>query len=135
LFQPLKPVENPQYNNARLPLLREFDGLCRATASPVAVPAEMRFRYCNQGNSANRCVRYPAERALASFRYDVVSYSDAGVELLMLEERDYSPFAWRRVVYRQDSDSLAPEMEDITTRAQIVAFCRTFLDQSGARTL
>lgn len=132
-FEPLRPVETPQHTNARLPLLQEFDGLCRARLTPEVVPGAMRFRFCNQGNSQRECQNYPINRPSASIRFDVLRHSGASIEILMLEEREYAPFAWQRITYQFEGDKLEPETDDPSRRAQILAFCRTFAHQTGSR--
>ncbi len=51
----------------------------------------------------------------------------------MLEERDYTPFAWQRITYQLNDEKLEPEMDDPSRHAQIVAFCRSFVHQMGYR--
>lgn len=123
----------PEYAAARLPLLDEYDGLCRAAGDrPFPVPGEMRFRYCNHGNSRGTCAHFPAGEQRSAFRYEIVGRTAAALELLLLEERDYAPLAWQPVRYILSGESLEPEIADIVKQAQIRAFCRSFLDRFPA---
>jgi hypothetical protein len=53
--------------------------------------------------------------------------SPASLEILLVEELHYAPVAWRRVRYFVGSESLEPEVPDVCMRAQVIAFCRSFL--------
>jgi hypothetical protein len=112
---------------ARLPLIDEYDGFCRAASSPVAVPIEMRFACCNQGNSRGVCVHFPAGEQRSALRYQIIQRSRESFDLIALEERDYTPLAWRQVRYFLLSDRFEPEPADLCQRAQMRAFCRSYL--------
>jgi hypothetical protein len=111
----------------RLPLIEEYDGICRAGSEPFPAPASLRFHCCNHGNSAGICGRFPAAAPRSSQRFDMTGSSPASLEILLVEELHYAPVAWRRVRYFVGSESLEPEVPDVCMRAQVIAFCRSFL--------
>ncbi|HMF77644.1 MAG TPA: hypothetical protein VK604_18455 [Bryobacteraceae bacterium] len=53
--------------------------------------------------------------------------SGAWLEVLLIEELNYAPAVWQRVKYFTGSELLEPEISDICARAQLLAFCRSFL--------
>jgi hypothetical protein len=128
-FEPRQIAAAPEYAAARLPLIDEYDGLCRVREQPFPVPAEARFRCCNHGNSRGTCAHFPAGEQRSALRYEIVGRTAAALELLLLEERDYAPVAWQTVRYILAGESLEPEIGDIVKQAQIRAFCRSFLDR------
>jgi hypothetical protein len=127
LFEPQHATAPPEHAAARLPLIDEYDGLCRAGEQPFPIPTGMRFRCCNHGNSRGTCVHFPAGEQRSALRYEIVSRTASSLELLLLEERDYAPHAWQTVRYILAGESLEPEIADIVKQAQIRAFCRSFL--------
>jgi hypothetical protein len=131
-FEPRQITAMPEYAAARLPLIDEYDGLCRAREQPFAVPAEARFRCCNHGNSRGTCAHFPAGEQRSALRYEIVGRTAAALDLVLLEERDYAPLAWQTVRYVFAGESLEPEIADIVKQAQIRAFCRSFLDRFPA---
>jgi hypothetical protein len=131
-FEPRQAAASPEYAAGRLPLIDEYDGLCRAGEQPFPVPGEARFRCCNHGNSRGACAHFPAGEQRSALRYEIVGRTAAALELLLLEERDYAPLAWQTVRYILAGESLEPEIADIVKQAQIRAFCRSFLDRFPA---
>jgi hypothetical protein len=111
----------------RLPLIEEYDGVCRAASEPFPAPIGLRFSCCNHGNSAAACGRFPAETLRSAQRFDIASRTDLSLEVLLVEELHYAPVAWRRVKYFIGSEALEPEVADVCLRAQVIAFCRSFL--------
>jgi hypothetical protein len=131
-FEPQRVVAQPSHAHARLPLIDEYDGLCRVAPEASAVPEELRFRCCNQGNSRGQCESFPHNALRSSLRYEVVKRSGDALEVLQLdvlqiEERDYAPVEWRRIQFLPESDRLEPSVEDACARAQLLAFCRSYL--------
>lgn len=122
-FEPRHAVP-PQHPNARLPLLQEHDGLCRAGAEPFEAPAAMRFRYCNHGYSRGACEHFPRTEARSCLRYQLTCQTGTELEIAIIEEQDYAPMAWRIVKYSTDQERLDPEIQDCCMRAQVIAFCR-----------
>jgi hypothetical protein len=127
-FEPQRPA-TASHRNARLPLIEEFDGLCHAASEPRAVPDELRFRYCNHGYSCGACEHLPADGMRSSLRYTVVKRTDAGLEVMCIEEQDYAPVRWQTVQFRLLTETIEPEPVDCCLRAQILAFCRTYARQ------
>jgi hypothetical protein len=129
-FEPRQVVASS--GNVRLPLIEEYDGICRASAEPLPAPASLRFQCCNHGNSAGTCARFPADATRSSRRFDIAANAVkpdeiTSLEVLLVEELQYAPVAWRRVRYSIGSESLEPDILDRCTRAQVIAFCRSFL--------
>jgi hypothetical protein len=125
-FEPRNIVE-PRRPNARLPLIDEYDGLCHADSAPVEAPVEVRFRYCNHGYSRGCCERFPSVETRSSLRYTVVRHTGSALDLICIEEQNYTPLRWRALQYLLESECLEPEIDDACMRAQAVAFCRSYL--------
>ena len=128
-FEPQAVATSPQHVNARLPLIDEYDGLCRAGLEPAPAPAERRFRCCNHGNSRGLCEIFPAADARSCFRYTVVRQSAAGLEIICIEEQNYAPLRWHPTEYCLATGRLEPEVPDACMRAQALAFCRSYLER------
>jgi hypothetical protein len=131
-FEPQHVNASPEHSTARMPLIDEYDGLCRTGGEPFPVPGEVRFRCCNHGNSRGACAHFPAAEARSALRYEIVGRTALSLDLLLLEERDYAPRTWQTVRYIVAGELLEPEIADIVKRAQIRAFCRSFLDRFPA---
>jgi len=126
-FEPQRVVAEPTHLNARLPLIDEFDGVCRATSEPVPVPPGSRMRLCNHGNAVGQCAQFPASEQRTSIRFDVVRRSASNLDLLYVEESLYAPLGWRTLTFLIDSERLDPDPSDACQRAQLLAFCRSYL--------
>ncbi|MGH9655145.1 MAG: hypothetical protein ACRD6B_16965 [Bryobacteraceae bacterium] len=126
-FEPLKPVPNAE---VRLPLLSEFDGRCHAGADAAAVPEALRFR-CNLGYSRGLCHRFPDGERRSCLRYHVSGRTASTLHVLCIEEQNYAPSRWYQVEYPIAADRLEPEIEDVSVRAQVLTFCRTYLERFG----
>ena len=120
-------ASDPAHPHARLPLLDEYDGLCRAASEPFRAPRDLRFACCNHGYSRGSCSRFPASETRSSIRLDVLSVNAESLELLFVEECDRFPVSWRPVRYMVRTESVDPGLEDSCARAQVVAFCRSYL--------
>lgn len=131
-FEPHAVARTPQHANARLPLLQEYDGFCRATAEPFTAPAEHRFAHCNHGYSRAGCPNFPSSDPRSAFRYTVMKRSDAALDIICIEEQEYAPVRWHAARYFFENGSLEPEFPDSCMRAQAVAFCRSFLEKFPA---
>ena len=125
-FEP-RHIVSSQYSNARLPLLQEHAGLCRAGKEPLEAPPAMRFRYCNHGYSRGICEHFPGTETRSCLRYQLTRFTGTEFEIEIIEEQDYAPAAWRAVKYSVGEDRLDPEIQDCCIRAQVVAFCRAYL--------
>jgi hypothetical protein len=128
-FAPRNIVAKQQNVNARLPLLDEYDGLCHARPEPIEAPAELRFRYCNHGYSKGSCDRFPSGEVRSSVRYDVLRQSRSALELVCIEEQNYAPLRWHTIQYFLGRERLEPEVDDVCTQAQAIAFCRSYLSR------
>jgi hypothetical protein len=128
-FEPLQPASDPQYPWARLPLLEEYDGLCRALAEPIPVPSANRFRCCNHGYSKGCCSFFPHHELRSCSRYDVVLRTEDMLELVCLEEKDHTPSSWHVARFFHATGRIEPEIEDRCKRSQILAFCRSYLSR------
>ncbi len=126
-FEPQRPAVRPQHATARMPLIEEHEGLCRAGATPVNAPAELQFGSCNQGNSRGICPHFPPADARGSLRYTVTARSSSSITLMIIEESEYAPLRWREARYSIAQERLETETGDLCTQAQAIAFCRSFL--------
>ncbi len=118
-------MAQPTLPNARLPLIDEYDGVC--LASGCAVEAASRLRFCNHGNARGACAHFPIDEQRSSFRFEVLRRSVAHLDLLFITETSYAPSAWRRLEFLVDGEALNPVPEDACERAQMLAFCRSYL--------
>jgi hypothetical protein len=125
-FEPQRMVE-PTHLNARLPLIDEFDGVCRASSEALPVPPATRLRLCNHGNARGQCTQFPAQEQRSSIRFDVLRRSASKLDLLFVEESLYAPFSWRPLAFLIDSERFDPDPPDACQRAQLLAFCRSYL--------
>lgn len=126
-FEPQGVARDPQHANARLPLLDEYDGLCHASEEPLAIPLALRFRCCNHGYSHGCCERFPKSELRSGLRYDVVRRSATALEIICVEEQQYAPWRWHSVRYFFEGERMEPEVADVCMRAQLLAFCRSYL--------
>lgn len=126
-FEPQRVVIHPEHRNARLPLIEEYEGCCHAREALVAAPPELRLECCNQGYSRGRCGYFPAREVRSCLRYNVVRRTASTLDILCIEEQNYAPLRWHAVQYIFEKQQLAPELQDACTRAQILAFCRSYL--------
>ena len=126
-FEPLRPVSNKTHPRARLPLIQEFEGLCHATAEIARTPASSLFVGCNHGHQHSRCDRFPAGHESSTMRYSVVGHSASILDILVIEEIDYAPVNWVRMQYSIESRTIEPEPADVCVRAQVAAFCSSYL--------
>jgi len=131
-FEPQRIAAAPQSSRARLPLIHEYDGLCCAHSEAFAAPSQMRFRYCNHGYSKGSCPNFPATDTRSAFRYASIRETSKTIELLCIEEQDYAPLRWHSVCYFFEEERLEPEIADACMRAQILAFCRSYLQRLPA---
>jgi hypothetical protein len=127
-FEPRQLLLERTQPNARLPLIDEYDGVCRAAeGEPKAVDAAHRMRLCNHGNARGLCGHFPAEEERSCFRFDVLRQSVAHLDVLFIAETFYAPTAWRRLAFHIDGERLDPDPADPCERAQMIAFCRSYL--------
>ena len=132
-FEPLQIVSKPFHPNARLPLIEEYDGLCHAETQPVAVPGETRFAGCNHGNRDVSCGRFPSDRERAVLRLTVAKEDGDSLEILAIEEANHSPVRWQTIRFLVQSEELVPNLAEICQRAQLLAFCRSYLKKAAGQ--
>lgn len=128
-FQPQAIALMPLHPSARLPLIQEYDGVCRAAAEPFAVPVEHRFACCNHGYAHGRCAHFPSAETRSSFRYAVLGRTPVSLEIVCVEEQAYTPVRWHSIRYSPEADVFDPDLADTCMRAQVRAFCRSYLAQ------
>lgn len=133
-FEPLQIVLSPFHPKARLPLIDEYEGLCHSCSEPVPVPAESRFAGCNHGNRENPCGRFPAGTDRSVLRLTVAAKDSDALEILAIEEADHRPVRWETVRFLLRTEELMPDPGGICQRAQLMAFCRSYLKRSGEQT-
>jgi hypothetical protein len=126
-FEPTQAAQQPTLLNARLPLIDEFDGLCHASAEPHPVRADARLRLCNHGNVRGLCAHFPVQEQRSCFRFEVLRRSAGNMDLLFIEESLYAPLAWHRFTFSIEPEQLEPDPPDLCQRAQLLAFCRSYL--------
>jgi hypothetical protein len=126
-FEPQKALPQVTLANARLPLIDEFDGLCRALPEATPVPDGARLRLCNHGNVRGLCSHFPAQEPRCCFRFEVLRRSAAQLDLLFIEESLYAPLAWHPVTFEMEHEQLTPDPLDPCQRAQLLSFCRSYL--------
>jgi hypothetical protein len=126
-FEPQRVAAQPAQAAVRLPLIEEYEGLCHAGFVPLPAPADVQFHCCNHGNCAGRCSHFPANALRTSHRFHATRNSPACLEIVHVEELNYTPLAWRPVKYSSGDGLLEPDSSDICVRSQILAFCRSYL--------
>jgi hypothetical protein len=126
-FEPQHVAEHPHNAAARLPLLEEYDGVCHAGEHQVRVPPELRFRCCNHGYSQGVCTAFPSTEKRASLRYTVTRSDSNIIQLMLITECDYAPLNWQSLEYLVGPESIRPDVADPCLRAQLLAFCRSYL--------
>ncbi len=128
-FEPQRVAPDPQHSSARLPLLNEYEGLCHASGEALAAPSALRFRCCNHGYSTGCCDRFPVADVRSCLRYNVAKRTATTLEILCVEEQLYAPLRWHSVQFVVDTGHMEPEVEDLCMRAQLLAFCRSYLER------
>ena len=127
LFEPISISTSPEHPGARVPLIDEYDGCCHAKGEPFAVPDNLRYRCCNHGYSRGVCPHFPLTEKRSCTRFDLRRTEGNELELLSIDERDHAPAGWHTVLYLSDAGTLRPEPPDPCERAQLLAFCRSYL--------
>ena len=126
-FEPTTVASNVQFKDARLPLLEEYEGCCHATHHPFPIPSELRFQSCNQGYPRGICNYFPPTEIRSCIRFDVAACNAEAIDLLCVAERDHAPIHWHRVRFVRATEEVVPALTDTSARAQVVAFCRSYL--------
>jgi len=126
-FEPLEIAADPKHARARLPLIDEYDGCCHAESETAPAPAALRFSCCNHGYSARSCNRFPAHERSSAMRFHMARITDDALEILCVAEADHMPVRWYSVRYSLERSQIDPEIADACVRAQVTAFCRSYL--------
>jgi hypothetical protein len=126
-FEPRQPLPQPTNANARLPLIDEFEGVCRASSETHPIPAGARLWLCNHGNVRGLCADFPAQEQRSAFRFEVLRRSASQLDVLLIEEAHYAPLAWHRLTFTVNPEQLEPDPADPCQRAQVLSFCRSYL--------
>jgi hypothetical protein len=128
-FEPQTIVSRPHSVNFRFPLIEEYNGRCHAPAGSSQTPVADCVRLCNHGYPKGQCAQFPAEEERSCFRYSVVRRSATSLEVICVEEQDYTPLRWHSLQYNFAGDRLETEPADPCIQAQALAFCRSYLQR------
>lgn len=128
-FEPQQAMQGGEHTHVRVPLIREHEGVCHAGTTPTAAPPTMRFRCCNHGYSNGCCDRLPREEQGSSTRFSVTGRTANALVVLWVEERDYAPVRWQSFEYSLQTGLMEPEVAEMCRRAQLYAFCRSYLQK------
>ena len=126
-FEPQRTALRAAHANSRLPLIDEYTGLCHAADVAAEVPDDARFRFCNHGYSRGECGKTVMARGASANRFELLRRNEGLLELLVVEEQEYAPVRWAKVMFSIAEDSLQPEPADLCLRAQLRAFCASYL--------
>jgi hypothetical protein len=126
-FEPQRIALRPAHANSRLPLIDEYDGLCHADDLPADIPASARFRFCNHGYSRGECGKAVTASEPRSNRFELVKRDQSSLELLVIEEQEYAPLRWAKIIFSTAEHRLEPEPADLCLGAQLRAFCESYL--------
>jgi hypothetical protein len=130
LFEPLAKVVPARDPEPRLPLIHEYDGICHA--GEERIDPEHRFHCCNRGNAKGTCASFPANLALTAIRFSVTARTASALTVLMVEEHNHWPGAWKTIDFMISEKRVTPEVSDVCRRAQILRFCDSYLEiQNG----
>ncbi len=125
-FEPTSVAESPSFQLGRFPLIHEYEGKCHAGGGEPRSPVATRLR-CNMAYSDDGCSRLAPLTPRTASRYTVVGHAPDALEILCITEIDHVPEEWRRVRYDVACQSVTPDFPSIAIRAQVLAFCRSFL--------
>jgi len=131
LFEPIARVLPQRFPASRLPLIHEFDGICHA--GERGIDPEHRFHYCNRGNAQGNCESFPASMPLTAIRFSVTAQTARALTVLMVEEHNHWPGAWKTIDFMIHEKRVEPEISDVCRRAQILRFCDSYLEGQDER--
>lgn len=60
-------------------------------------------------------------------RFTVASRKTEALEVTVVEESGYAPLRWQNYTFSAISETLSPSLEEPCQRAQLLAFCRSYL--------
>jgi hypothetical protein len=122
-FEPLEPLAEPAFHNARLPLIEQYGGLCRVRAEPI----QSTETCCNHGYARGLCERFPAEVKNTAHRFSLLRRNPEELELLFIREEDYAPALNYQLHFSVIGNCLGEHDLDSCIAAQALAFCRSYL--------
>jgi|SRR6476469_7143013 hypothetical protein len=122
-FEPLEPLAEPSFCNARLPLIEQYGGLCHVCAEPF----QSTETCCNHGYARGHCERFPSEGRNAAHRFSLLSQGPEELELLFIDEEEYAPAFTRQLHFSVSGNCLSEDDVDFCIAAQALAFCRSYL--------
>lgn len=125
-FQPVSPVEKPQNPLSRLPLIRQYDGVCRAGETAVVPGVDLLTGACNMGYSRAQCEWFPAGEHACCHRYSVRFESADLLRIVYIEERQHTPVRWQELTWHIATGRLEGDA-DLIVAAQAEAFARSYL--------
>jgi hypothetical protein len=64
-------------------------------------------------------------------RLTVAAKDCDALEILAIQEADHRPVRWETVRFLLRTEELMPDPDGICQRAQLMAFCRSYLKRSG----
>ena len=126
-FEPTLVAFDPQSAFGRLPLIAEYNGICHRDGTAINERSPLRFEGCNQGHLQSECPHVHQIESRVSRRFSVRERTDTTLRVIVLEEGYHYPVRWREVVYLIPERQLTEEGGDEIERAQIRAFCVSYL--------
>jgi hypothetical protein len=129
-FEPRQVARDGQDIQGRLPLFDEYDGWCHASGLAQPVPPALRFSGCNHGHPDSGCTVFPPGESRRHRRFHLAGKSsndESMLEILVLEIESHTPVRSYSVLYSRADEHLEPEAQDECERAQLLAFCRSYL--------
>jgi hypothetical protein len=129
-FEPQQVAKDGQDIHGRLPLFDEYNGWCHGSGQAQPVPAAVRFSGCNHGHPDSGCTVFPAGESRRNRRFHLggkTSNDGLTLEILVLEIENHTPVRSHSVRYSKADEHLEPEVQDECERAQVLAFCRSYL--------
>jgi hypothetical protein len=124
-FEPHLVTVEPQDASARLPLIDDYEGFCRADSNRIPATTADRFR-CNHGYSRGVCTHFPSSDPRSAHRFHVMKVEAETIQILWVEEQNYAPARWESVQYSIATGTMTPVPPDECLRAQILAFCSSY---------
>lgn len=112
-------------SNARVPLIDQYDGKCRAQGEPMQAPPEKLFPCCNHGYSLGICEFFPEGELRSAMRYSVTAVAETEITLICIEEREHSPTLRAQLRFDLVSKELLG-CDDVIIAAQARAFCESY---------
>ena len=133
-FEPTRVADKPFHERARLPLIDEYEGRCRATADNPDLAESLRWGCCNQGYAHGRCDHFPDTGHDGALRYSVTTHSENEIQLIWIEERDYAPLRHGVLTFAINTECFGQTDVSAVLVAQALAFCRSYLKRHRQRT-